>query len=116
RGHGFDAFMDFTGIPSGDFEKEIFNNIQARAHFLVLLTPTTLNRCRDPQDLLRREIEEAMRSKRNIVPLFIEGFSFNSADCSAQLAGNLKMLRRYNGLSVPNEYFEAAMEKLCSQF
>jgi hypothetical protein len=42
-------------------------NIKARAHFLVLLTPTTLERCSDPEDYIRREIEAAMDTQRNIV-------------------------------------------------
>jgi hypothetical protein len=40
--HGYDVFIDFDGIASGKFEPVIFENIRARAHFLVLLTPTAL--------------------------------------------------------------------------
>jgi hypothetical protein len=40
--HGYDVFFDYTGIRSGDFESVIVENITARAHFLVLLTPTAL--------------------------------------------------------------------------
>ena len=61
--HGYDAFFDCLGIVSGDFESIILENIRARAHFLVLLTPSALERCTDPGDWLRREIET-----RNIVP------------------------------------------------
>src|ERR1017187_1983043 len=43
--HGYDVFFDFNGIASGDFERVILGNIKARAHFLVLLTPSTLERC-----------------------------------------------------------------------
>jgi hypothetical protein len=38
--HGFDAFMDYSGIASGSFEQVIVENIKARAHFLVVLTPS----------------------------------------------------------------------------
>jgi len=53
--HGYDVFFDFNGIASGDFEQVILGNIPARAHFLVLLTPSALERCADPTDWLRRE-------------------------------------------------------------
>lgn len=43
--HGYDVFYDFEGIGSGDFEQVIVGNIKARAHFLVLLTPSALERC-----------------------------------------------------------------------
>ncbi len=46
--HGYDVFFDFTGIASGDFERVIIENIKARAHFLVVLTPSALERCGDP--------------------------------------------------------------------
>src|SRR5664279_76171 len=74
--HGYDVFLDYTGIASGDFESVVLGNIIARAHFLVLLTPSSLERCDDPGDWLRREIETGLASRRNIVPLFTEGFDF----------------------------------------
>jgi hypothetical protein len=58
--HGYDVFFDYKGIASGDFERVILGNITARAHFLILLTPTALERCDDPADLFRREIETAL--------------------------------------------------------
>src|SRR3954451_19886919 len=67
--HGYDVFVDYDGIASGDFERAIVDNILARAHFLVLLTPHALERCEDATDWLRREIETAVESKRNVVPL-----------------------------------------------
>src|SRR4051812_45333004 len=51
--HGYDVFFDYTGIASGDFERIILGNIKASAHFLVLLTPSALERCSDPGDWLR---------------------------------------------------------------
>ena len=47
--------------------------------FLVLLAPSTLDRCRDPEDLLRREVETALDTRRNIVPLMLESFDFTPA-------------------------------------
>ena len=82
-------FLDYTGIASGDFESVILENIRARAHFLVLLTPSALERCSDPGDWLRREIEAALDSRRNIVPLMLEGFDFGTPSISNQLTGKL---------------------------
>ena len=61
--HGYDVFIDYDGIASGNFETVILENIRARAHFLVLLTPTALERCSDPEDWMRREIEAALDSQ-----------------------------------------------------
>jgi tetratricopeptide (TPR) repeat protein len=114
--HGFDAFFDFTGIASGDFESVILENIRSRAHFIVLLTPSALERCGDPRDWLRREIETALEVRRNIIPLMLENFDFGAPGIANQLTGNLEALKRYNGLRVPPEYFAEAMSRLRSQY
>jgi hypothetical protein len=69
--NGYDVFFDFQGIASGDFERVILEYIRARAHFLVLLTPSALEPCGDRGDWLRREIETALETRRNIVPLML---------------------------------------------
>ena len=70
--NGYDVFFDFEGIGPGDFETVILENITSRAHFLIVLTPSALERCSEPGDWLRREIETAIDSKRNIIPLMLE--------------------------------------------
>lgn len=114
--HGYDVFLDFNGIASGDFETVILENIRARAHFIVLLTPSALEKCGQPGDWLRREIEFAIEAKRNIVPLMLEGFRFDSPGIGDQLTGRLTALRRYNALSVPAEFFDEAMDRLRTRF
>src|SRR5215831_15662934 len=94
--HGFDVFFDYSGIASGDFERIILGNIKARAHFLVLLTPSALERCHEPADWLRREIETALANQRNIVPVMLEGFDFGTASIASQLTGTLAVLKHYN--------------------
>ncbi|MGA2738922.1 MAG: tetratricopeptide repeat protein [Bryobacteraceae bacterium] len=114
--HGYDVFFDYTGLGSGDFEPVILENITARAHFLVLLTPSALENCDDPADWLRREIETALTNRRNIVPLMLDGFEFGSPRIANQLTGALAALKHYNGLSIPPEYFMEAMKKLRNKF
>ncbi|MBN1453242.1 MAG: toll/interleukin-1 receptor domain-containing protein [Anaerolineales bacterium] len=114
--HGYDVFFDYTNISSGDFEQIIVANIRARAHFILILTPTALDRCNEPGDWLRREIETAIDERRNIVPLFIEDFSFDLPNVSGKLTGKLSFLKRYNGLFVHDDFFEQAMNRLVDTF
>lgn len=114
--HGFDVFFDFNGIGSGDFEGVIVENIRDRAHFVVLLTPSALERCSEPGDLFRAEIEMAISDKRNIVSVMLEGFDFDSPGIASQLTGTLAPLRKYNAFSVSVEYFSDAMERLRTKF
>ena len=114
--HGYDVFFDFTGLASGDFESVILENIHARAHFLVLLTPSALERCGDPADWFRREIEAALDDQRNIVPLMLEGFDFGTPAIASQLTGKLAFLKHYNALSIPPAYFFEAMGRIRDKY
>jgi tetratricopeptide (TPR) repeat protein len=114
--NGYDVFVDYTGVASGDFESVILGNIRARAHFLVLLTPSALERCSNSDDWLRREIESAMDSQRNIVPLMLESFDFGAPTIASQLTGKLALLKQYNAMTVIAEYFDAGMDKLRTKF
>lgn len=114
--HGYDVFFDYESINSGDFEKVIFENIKAKAHFLVILSPSALERCNEPGDWLRREIEFAIDEKRNIIPLMMEGFDFANTATVQTLTGKLSLLKTYNGLRLIADYFFAAMEKLRARY
>ena len=110
KNEGYDVFFDYRSISSGDFEQIIHSNIRARAHFLLILTPTALDRCNEPGDWLRHEIEIAMDEKRNIVPLFFKGFQFRDPAVAEMLTGKLKNLSRYNGLKCT----KIILTKLCT--
>jgi len=112
----YDVFFDFSSLSSGDFEQVIVSNIKARAHFVLILTPTALDRCNEPGDWLRREIEIAVDEKRNIIPLFFDGFSFGSPSVAEKLTGKLGTIKRYNGLDIPSGYFMEGMERLRGRY
>jgi len=114
--NGYDVFFDYQSINSGDFDQIIIGNIKARAHFLVLLTPSSLERCNEPGDWFRREIETALFEKRNVIPLLLDGFSFSNPANEKYLTGKLGLLKNYNGINIPPDYFEEAMGRLQSRF
>ncbi|MBC8171267.1 MAG: tetratricopeptide repeat protein [Anaerolineae bacterium] len=112
QAHGFDVFIDVEGLDSGGFGKMLLNQIAARPHFVLMLTPDALKRCNDAGDWLRREVEYAMEIRRNIVPLMFDGFNFR--ENHAYLTGKLALLPEYQGIEVPKSaaYFEFAMQLL----
>jgi tetratricopeptide (TPR) repeat protein len=114
RANGYDVFMDVESIDSGAFDTVILNQIAARAHFVLILTPGSVERCAEPDDWLRREIETAIDLKRNIVPLLVNNFNFKGQE--NYLTGKLAGLVRYNALNVPHDYFDEAMNKLRTRF
>ena len=114
--HGYDVFFDYANLASGDFAGTIIENIRARAHFVVLITPTALERCNEPTDLFRREIEAAIESKRNIVPIMLDDFTFNAQGVDDQLGVTLAALKGYNGIPFYASYFSEGMERLRDKF
>jgi len=114
--HGYDVFFDYQSIDSGSFEKAILENIRARAHFIIILSQSALERFNQPSDWLRREIETAMDEKRNIIPVMLEGFDFGSPLVKRALTGKLASLNSYNGMNLVAEYIEAGFEKLRNRF
>ena len=114
RANGYDVFMDVESIDSGTFDTIILNQIEARGHFVVVLTPGSVERCVEPDDWLRREIEYAMDKQRNIVPVLANGFTFNGTE--RYLTGKLSELYRYNALPLYHEYFDEGMTRLRTRF
>jgi hypothetical protein len=114
--HGYDVFFDYQNIGSGNFESVILDNIRARAHFIVVLTPSALENCNKPGDWLRREIETAIDENRNIIPFMADNFDFGSQAVKNALTGKLKILSTYNGLPVNTAYVFEAMDRLRNQF
>jgi TIR domain len=111
--HGFDVFMDTADLDSGEFERVILAQIEARTHFLVLLEPRSLDRIAEPDDWLRREIGHALRHGRAVVPLLAGGCRLPRA---AELPADLQRLPSFNAVTVPSDYFAEAMVKLRERF
>jgi hypothetical protein len=66
---------------------------------------------------MRREIEAAMDSQRNIVPVMLEGFDVGTPAVVSQLIGKLAALKKYNGLDIPMaRFFSSEMERLRDKF
>lgn len=114
RGHGCDVFFDVDTVDNGEFDRIVLREIARREHFVLVLSRGSLDRCADEGDWLRREIEEALRLKRNIVPVMEAGFSFSSE--AKTLPESLRDLPRYNGIPLYHYYFDAAMETLRTRF
>jgi tetratricopeptide (TPR) repeat protein len=115
RANGYDVFLDYEGIDSGDWQRVILNQIEARAHFVLILTPSALERCVNGDDNLRMEIEHAIDTQRNLVPLIFPGFDYKLAE-PYLVTDKLKLLPKFNSMNVPDDYFEEAMTRLRTRF
>lgn len=112
--NGWDAFFDVNTIDNGEFDQIILNQIAARAHFVLVLSPGSLERCQNTDDWLRREMEEALRLNRNIVPIIEEGFDMNAE--KRFLPPHLSRMTAMNGIPLYHFYFDAAMQTLRDRY
>ena len=105
-----DVFLDVDNLGSGPFDTGLLKRIEAATDDVVVLTPGSLDRCKDPDDWLRQEVAHAIRCKKNIVPVMARGFEFPKAG----LPKEIRRLSKYNGISYSHEFFDASMDKLVS--
>src|SRR3954464_3358762 len=54
RAHGYDVFFDVDTVDNGEFDQIVLHQIAARAHFVLVLSRGSLERCGDEKDWLRR--------------------------------------------------------------
>ncbi len=113
---GYDPFLDIKNLGSGAWRVIIQREIQKRAHFILLLTPSAVERLTDPQDVLRFEIETALDNKRNLVPLMFEGFSYSDPRINAYLTGKLAILSEYNAFPINWRRLKKDIQELTTRF
>lgn len=115
RSHGYNVFLDLNTKGQPVFDQIGLNQISARNYFILILSPNALTPCSDEQDLLRCEIEEAIRAMRNIVPVMEKDFIFQDEAKYLPLALQ-ESLVKCKSLRLMNDNFEADMEILREQF
>src|SRR3954471_6487109 len=79
KGRGFSVFMDVVDLKNGKFNSALFREIEEIRDMIVILTPNCLERCKNKNDLFRKEIGYAIKCKKNIVPVMARGFEMPPA-------------------------------------
>src|SRR4029453_6065772 len=80
KAKGLDVFYDIESLRAGQFDTVILREVASRPYFVLVLTPGTLDRCTAADDWLRREIEQALKTERVIVPVYTPNFDFADFD------------------------------------
>ena len=106
---GFSVFLDFESLFSGGFEMNILSAIDECEDFVLLLPKDGLQRCSNEEDLMRKEIRQAIQGNKNIIPIFIDGFKMPD---KKDLPEDIAILSEEHGFECSMEYFDAVFEKL----
>lgn len=87
-------FLDVKELQVGRFDEALLNKIGETPNFILILSKSSLDRCKEKSDWLKREIMHALSTRRNIIPLMIKDFNFPSEDLWANL---------HHGAAAPRE-------------
>ena len=71
--HHYEVFFDYNDCTDEYFKDSILPAIRTCRHFVLVLTRGCFDRCKDEGDWLRREIEEAIKCGRKIIPITPDG-------------------------------------------
>lgn len=71
--HHYDVFFDYNDCTDEYFKDSILPAIRTCRHFVLVLTRGCFDRCKYEGDWLRREIEEAIKCGRKIIPITPDG-------------------------------------------
>ncbi len=113
---GYDPFLDIKDMGSGAWRVIIQREIEHRAHFMLLLTPSAVERFIEPNDVMRFEIETALTYKRNLVPLMFEGFTYSDPRIRNYLTGKLAILSEYNAFPINWRRLKKDVQELTARF
>ncbi|XP_030757218.1 sterile alpha and TIR motif-containing protein 1 isoform X4 [Sitophilus oryzae] len=108
---GFSVFIDVERLEAGKFDNNLLQSIQKAKHFLLVLTPNALERCKDDhdkKDWVHREIVAALSANCNIIPI-IDNFTFPEPD---DLPEDMRQICHFNAVRWIHDYQDACVDKL----
>lgn len=110
---GIQCFFDLEELRSGKFDEKILVAIREAHTFILILPKDALNRCVNEDDWVRREIIEAVRCDKVIIPIMYDGFEWPKK-WNAEIPKEFHGLEKNNGVSGTQEYLPAMIDKIIS--
>ena len=89
----YEVFFDMESLRNGRFDQAIDKAITECSDFLLILSPKVFDRFEEPEDWIYHELKLALDSEKNIIPIFLDGFSAPSGDNEI-----ITKALRYNGV------------------
>lgn len=105
---GYSVFFDTESMHSGRFNDQIYTAIENSDNLLLVLPRGALDE-REGDDWVRNELTHAFKYNKHIIPVMANGFEFPET-----LPEELDDIRYIEGVTILNEYFDAAVERIKS--
>lgn len=118
---GYSVSFDIDNLRNGNFNSQLMERISKCRDFILILDAHVFDRVIDEEgklvdegkdDWLIREIAEALKTKKNIIPIMLDGFD----NFPKKLPEAIDDVRYKNGPKYDREYFDAFYEKLKNFF
>jgi len=114
KGHGYKhIFFDYDSIQKGEFNKRIIDAIYSCTDFILVLSPKSMKRCKKVGDPVANEIRTAVKYKKNIIPVRIDG---KEVKWPRSIPDDLKFIK---GLQFhdhkSDSYFDHSIDELCEK-
>lgn len=107
------CFLDVEELSSGKFDNRIIEAIQDAPNFILILTKNALDRCCDEQDWMRREILEALKHSKTIIPVMYEDFKWPKK-WDEKIPEPIKTIEHYQAVSGTKVYLSAMIDRIVS--
>ena len=105
---GYSVFLDYHSIEKGDYDEQIMDQLAHTKDFILILSPAALDNCEDPQNWLRREIEQALGNRVNVIPVFMYDFRW-----PVRMPLSILPIKTRQGVNFNFEYTDASVERIC---
>ena len=110
--HQYEVFFDYKDCTDEYFREIILPAIRTCRYFVLVLTRGCLERCKDEDDWLRREIKEAIKYRRKIIPITPDG-EFGA--WPKDLPESIKELSKNDGLQITTIHTDSIFEENMAQ-
>ena len=106
---GLSVFHDIESLRSGDFNKQLYKEIEESNKMVLVLPPNALDRCiSDENDWARLEVTHALELGKDIIPIMLRGFVFPH-----NLPEPLDKISKYQGIEPRMDHtFQTTMDYL----
>eukprot|EP00741_Cyanophora_paradoxa_P010315 tig00020528_g9984.t1 len=110
--HGYKVFFDVRSLQGGVFDSKILESLRASCCDVFILVDGTLERCKELEDWVRREIAEACHLGKAIIPVVDD--PQERFPSTAGLPPDMANFPRHNALFFHNSMQEECIARLCS--
>lgn len=107
KNKGFNPFMDLEAMKSGRFDSQLYKKVDECEHFILVLSPGSLKRCKNEDDWVRKEVEYALKARKHIITIQMPGFSFPK-----NLPDKMELIRYVQAVLPSPDIFEHTVDRV----